>query len=209
MSVQLISHEKEVQTMCKKKLYVISASIVTLVFLVMFFPAMGTAADQSPPVPTPPILNKIPPAWSQILQCDTTACPRFELVMEGAAVLDHETGLVWQRTVEAAPTWTWAGAINQCNYANTGDRWGWHLPTVEQLETLNTRRPGGVAPKLPEGHPFIGVSADPQVYYWTATTYTGAPESAYRLSFGAAGLPNRLLGDYKWQEHLIWCVRGG
>ncbi len=194
--------------MCKKELYVISAAIVTLIFLAMFFPVMATAADQSPP--TPPILNNIPPAWSQTLQCDTTACPRFELVMGGVAVLDHETGLVWQRTVAAAPTWTWAGAVNQCNYANTGDRWGWHLPTVEQLLTLNTRRPGGdVAPKLPEGHPFIGVSPDPQVFYWTASTYTGAPYSAYRFSFGAAGVIDRLLGDYKWQEHLIWCVRGG
>jgi hypothetical protein len=208
INVENISHEKEAQTMCKKELYVIGAAIVTAVFVVMFFPVMGNAQNL-PPVPTPPILNNIPPAWSQTLQCDATACPRFELVMGGAAVLDHETGLVWQRTVDSNTTWTWAGAINQCNYVNTGDRWGWHLPTVEQLMTLNTRRPQGVAPKLPEGHPFIGVSDDLQVFYWTATTYTGAPWSAWRLSFGSAGIGARLLGDFKEQMHPIWCVRGG
>ncbi len=195
--------------MCKKELYAISAAIVTLVFLVMLFPVMGTAADNSF-VPTPPILNNIPPAWSQTLQCDTTeTCPRFELVMGGVAVLDHETGLVWQRTVNSDTGYTWAGAINACSLITTGGRPGWHLPTVEQLMTLNTRIPVGVAPKLPEGNPFIGVSTDPFVYYWTTTTYTGASWAAWRLSFGREGLPNRLLGDYKSNEHQIWCVRGG
>lgn len=192
--------------MCKKKLTILSTAIMMAILAGVFFPIPGIAADPSPPVPTPPILNHIPPAWSRTLQCDTTACPRFELVMGGEAVLDHETGLVWQREVNNA-LWTWAGGINQCNYVNTGDRWGWHLPTVEQLLTLAARRPQGVTPKLPEGHPFMNVSIDTP--YWTATTYTGAPWSAWELSFGPGPISTRLGGAYKDALRPIWCVRGG
>ncbi len=129
--------------------------------------------------------------------------------MGGAAVLDHETGLVWQRTVDSDTEYNWAAALAECNYVSTGERWGWHLPTVEQIMTLNTRRPGGVAPKLPEGHPFIGVSPDLQVFYWTASTYTGAPGFVWVLSFGSGGITIRLGGEGKEQMHPIWCVRGG
>ncbi len=204
--------------MCRKELFVIGAAIVIVTAVMMFFPVTGTADSTGPP--TPPILNEvlnkldniqgqldnIPPAWSQKLQCDATACPRFDLVMDGTAVLDHETGLVWQKVVNNA-LWTWAGAINQCNYINTGERWGWHLPTVEQLESLIARRPAGVAPKLPEGHPFIDVLID--THYWTATTYTGLPGEAYVLSFGAGPILDRLQGLDKGALRPGWCVRGG
>ncbi len=201
--------------MCKKELYFMSAAIVSLVFLAMLFPMMGTAADQSF-VPTPPILNNIPPDWSQTLQCDATACPRFELVMQGQAVLDHETGLVWQRK-PGDNQFTWVAAINECTYAGVpaadfpGEigltRYGWHLPTMEQLLTIQYRRPGGVAPKLPEGNPFLNVSIDTP--YWTSTTYPGAPGVAWQLSFGPGAFRTRLTGADKTESRLIWCVRGG
>ena len=214
----VISNEKEVQAMCRKELFVVGAAIVMVMAMAMFFPVTGAAGSPDPP--SPPILNEvlnkldniqgqldnIPPAWSQTLQCDATACPRFELVMDGAAVLDHETGLVWQRVVNNAP-WTWSGAINQCKYVNTGQRWGWHLPTVEQLESLIARRGVGVVPKLPEGHPFIDVLIDGS-YYWTATSYIH-PGEAYVLSFGEGSILDRLQGRNKEELRPGWCVRGG
>ncbi len=206
----VISNGKKVQTMCKKELFVVSAAIVMAMAMVMFFPATGNAGSPDPP--SPPILNEvlnklenIPPAWSQTLQCDLTACPRFELVMGEAAVLDHETGLVWQRTVNLA-TWTWAEAINKCVTQPTGDRWGWHLPTIEQLESLMVHRDPGEAPKLPVGHPFINVSIDGP--YWTATTYTGTPSSAWTLSFGEGPPMSRIQGAPKGDKKYMWCVRG-
>ncbi len=192
--------------MFKKDLYTISAAMVTLVFLVMFFPVMGTAADQSF-VPTPPILNNIPPAWSQTLQCDTEACPRFELVMGGVAVLDHETGLVWERYVDGSLR-TWAGAINQCNYQMTGLRGGWHLPTVEQLMSLRQGHQG-IVPKLPLGHPFSNFPFDAP--YWTATTVTGVPSDAWQVNFGSVAPPNAQVEAVKDtpESGYMWCVRGG
>ena len=203
--------------MYRKELCVLGVAIVMVTAVVMFFPVTGTADSTGPP--TPPILNEvlnkldniqgqldnIPPAWSQTLQCDATACPRFELVMNGAAVLDHETGLVWQRTVNLS-SWPWADAINKCVTQPTGDRWGWHLPTIEQLESLMVHRTPGVAPKLPEGHPFINVSIDGP--YWTATTYTGTPSSAWVLSFGEGPPMSRVVEADKGELRHMWCVRG-
>jgi len=206
----VISNEKEVQAMCRKELFFVGAAIVMVMAMAMFFPVTVTAGSLGPP--SPPILNEglnkldnIPPAWSQTLQCDLTACPRFELVMGEAAVLDHETGLVWQRTVNLS-SWPWADAINKCVTQPTGDRWGWHLPTIEQLESLMVHRTPGVAPKLPEGHPFINVSID--VGYWTATTYTGIPSSAWTLSFGEGPPMSRIGGADKGELRHMWCVRG-
>lgn len=58
------------------------------------------------------------------------------LVMDDHAALNKETGLVWERSPEAAPHASWVGAIEVAN------RKGWHLPMVEQLASLvNTKGP--------------------------------------------------------------------
>jgi hypothetical protein len=189
--------------MCKKELYVISAAIVTLVFVVMFFPVMGNAQNL-PPVPTPPILKNIPPAWSQTLQCDATACPRFELVMDGAAVLDHETGLVWQRYVNEGTTVTfsWYDAFYICANLDLGGRKGWHLPSIEQLASLVDKSVDGW--KLPAGSPFVLVQTG-LGGFWSATSYAVDSTSALIMGFGR--------GDVAIQNknflRPVWCVRGG
>ncbi len=46
------------------------------------------------------------PSWDQTLACATTSnCPRFILVMGGVAVLDRETGLVWERSPGSGTVW--------------------------------------------------------------------------------------------------------
>lgn len=53
-------------------------------------------------------LDQIPPTWSQIL----SASERFELVMGGPAMLDKETGLVW----EQSPDTTTRGLTSACSH---------------------------------------------------------------------------------------------
>jgi hypothetical protein len=79
------------------------------------------------------------PSWDQKLQCDTQAtCPRFIVLTnwDSNAVLDRETGLVWQRS-PVQGTANWNNAHFQCNYVTTtGNRMGWRLPTIQELTSL-------------------------------------------------------------------------
>ncbi len=149
-------------------------------------------------------LNDIPPAWSRTLQCDTTVCPRFELVMGGAAVLDHETGLVWEQSPSTSDR-TWEDAQIWCNTSTIGGRLGWRLPTIQELASLVDPTQ---SPPLPSGHPFSNVrtSVDSS-YYWSATTYSGNPYTnmAWVVSF----FFGTVIYDTKTSLDHAWCVRGG
>ncbi len=189
--------------MCKKESYVLSAAIVVALVTMLFFPMMGTAGSLNPtdpPAPTMKTLDQIPPTWSQKLQCDTTAtCPRFEAVLDGAGVLDKETGLVWEKS--PANLWnSWVDDVDKCAQLEVDGRKGWHLPTIEQLASLADTSVSGL-PKLPAGHPFTGVLPD---YYWSATSCV----------YGGAWWVNFVNGSvgysyYKTGEAYVWCVRGG
>ncbi len=161
----------------------------------------NTAFAASPGRVSTTTLNDIPPVWSKTLQCDTTACPRFELVMGGAAVLDHETGLVWEQS-PSSTTYAWTNAFLVCQDENIGNRLGWRLPTVDELASLVDPTVAAPGPTLPSGHPFGNV----QQIYWTATSWP-APiaDTAWAVSFsvGHAG------GNGKANTFNVWCVRGG
>lgn len=135
-------------------------------------------------------------AWSQTLN----AAQRFVLVLGGAAVLDNETCLVWQRSPEGLETWE--HAATECYAAETGGRLGWRLPTVEQLTSLID--PAQSDPALPVGHPFLNVSIEPFGFYWTATTVAGSGDLAWFAQF-ATGFPGQ---TFKAAHNLVWCVRG-
>ena len=52
------------------------------------------------------------------------------------AVLDRETGLVWELNTDVNVTHTWDGAVMHCYGATIGGRKGWRLPTISELMTL-------------------------------------------------------------------------
>src|SRR5437660_5376822 len=88
------------------------------------------------------------PSWDQTLACATTAtCPRFIVLSNfaSAAVLDRETGLVWERSpgdtnndgiVNNSDALDWVDARIHCADKSVGGRKGWRLPSVTELASL-------------------------------------------------------------------------
>lgn len=147
-------------------------------------------------------LNDSLPAWSEILPCDTTTCPRFESVFGGAAVLDHETGIVWEQSPSPVRV-SWYEAAYYCAQLVVGGRSGWHLPTIEQLSSLTDQTVNG-APKLPTGHPFT-VEQNPAA--WSGTTYENNQNLA--TAWGVEFFDGNPLPAVKsLQIRSAWCVRG-
>jgi|RhiMetdeSRZDD1v2_1073273.scaffolds.fasta_scaffold443431_1 Protein of unknown function (DUF1566). len=137
-----------------------------------------------------------PPAWSPTLAANV----RFVILsnFNSDAVLDRETGLVWARqslsrtlgpSIEIS-----RNNVNQfCRLLTVGNRKGWRLPTVAELQSLvdrsrifmNAPRP----PAPPAGHPFVlsPTASNPSGLYWTAEAYqdfAGLSRRAVDLTIG-------------------------
>lgn len=168
----------------------------------------GSLEPPGPPSSTMVSLDSIPSSWHQNL-----SILRFEVVLNNEAVLDHETGLVWQRLV-AQDIVPWADAVDQCHAAPIGDRFGWRLPSVEELSTLVDLNQAD--PALPPLHPFIAEGAGGEggtfATYWTSTTVANDTANAWTVSFAGNGFlgtdqhkqPDLMNLDF----HAVWCVRG-
>ena len=146
--------------------------------------------------------------------CDSD---RFTCIFNDTAVLDGDTGIVWQRQVVnisdgGDPGVPWTSAKSACITTFTSAKGGWRLPSIHELLSLQT--PGVVGfPNLPPGHPFTGVPitvADgefPQIDFWSATRDSnGSALGVWVGNFGGVGGGG--LTDPEF-ENFVWCVRGG
>jgi hypothetical protein len=146
-----------------------------------------------------------PPAWSQTLAPNV----RFVILsnFQSSAVLDRETGLVWARQTVAEG----GGFIadDMCRDMSLGNRVGWRLPAVAELQSLiDTSVPHSVSqPRLPAGHPFVLSPTNFSFRYWASElhTYDGEIYRSYVfLGSGRSGIhPNNVLDRYG-----VLCVRG-
>ena len=141
------------------------------------------------------------PSWDQKMPAST----RFIVLSDwgNAAVLDKETGLVWER--QLSPQFSsWFAAIFRCNKLVLANRMGWRLPTIHELTSL-VDPSVLVVPKLPAGHPFTNVQTGSS--YWTATTYAALTTNlnAWYLNFKSGNADN----NHKSTAYYSWCVRGG
>lgn len=62
-------------------------------------------------------------------------------MLDGAAVLDKETGLVWDKSPDTT-TRTWLSATSHCYRRELGCRKGWHLPIedggIKQIKGIDS-----------------------------------------------------------------------
>lgn len=163
------------------------------------------AGPLDPPGPvgsTMKTIGDLVPSWHQTLS-SSGGCTsqRFSCVMGGAAVLDNETGLVWEKTPSNTAGENWFAAQASCTSASTGSRLGWRLPAVEELQTL---RDLSTVDGLPSGHPFSGVSGG----FWSTSSGANDERNAQSLTFPAEfGPPQTAPKEFAVAG--AWCVRGG
>jgi len=151
------------------------------------------------------------PSWDQTLPANT----RFIVLsnFNNEAVLDRETGLVWERSPGPAnqvvgPAWELES--DHCLHQTTGNRAGWRLPTINELASLFDPSATSL-PGLPAGHPFTGFSQFGN--FFPSSTVSVSKDTSHRgISFKIFPSFSIDFGDSFFDTAAgasPWCVRGG
>jgi hypothetical protein len=143
-------------------------------------------------------VNDVVQAWSVTLPPSR----RFTVVMNGQGVLDHETGLVWQRTPgNGTVETTYPFSLRECAVVADGGRRGWRVPTLSEMQSLMdlTR----TDPSLPPGHPFVTPTAPRR--FWTQTLNLADTSTNWVADF----TDHNFFGYPHDGSVRVWCVRGG
>ena len=185
---------------------ILGLAAVTAVTVVAGLVWAGDLEPNAAPGPTFKTLDEIPGTWSRILPADdgeADGCnsSRFDCVMGGDAVLDKETGLVWERNPNQGEN-GFITAIRLCLQTSTGARRGWRLPSVTELATLLDPNNTNGDPDLPLGHPFTNVRYR---FYWSATGDASFANYSWSVDFETGDI-----FSYREASNIfgIWCVRG-
>jgi hypothetical protein len=134
------------------------------------------------------------------------------------AILDRETGLVWARMVapnRVAPSelaMTWRDADRACRELVVGNRGGWRLPTIQELQSLvDGTVPVSDLPRLPAGHPFalsLGSQSASDLTLWTSDIFFEADDPDEATS-GLVSLRSGGYGaNFQSARFRALCVRG-
>ena len=167
---------------------------LTLAFINATAANAGSLTPPGKPDSTMRSLEQVKPTWDKIIP----TAQRFVDALDGTAVLDKETGLVWAKTPDST-TRSLQQAMDYCTTLYLGGRLGWRLPTVEELGSLIDRSNTGNI-KLPVGHPFLNVQSGT---YWTSSSYTGNAGYAWAVKVFDGYLINYNGSLY------VWPVRSG
>ena len=137
--------------------------------------------------------------WDQALP----AAQRFVILMafNSDAVLDKETGLVWERSPQTTAVSSSNVRLTCANKA-VGGRKGWRLPSLPELASLVDPSVASPGPTLSSGHPFQNVQS---ANYWSTSAHAENPALMWGVGFGNGGV----LGLSKAFDQRAWCVRGG
>ena len=137
-------------------------------------------------------------SWSRALP----AADRFVVLEDfnNEAVLDRNTGLVWQRTPDNLGRRIFSASY-YCLDANIGGQKGWRLPNITELTSL-VDPSVTTEPTLPAGSPF---EFNRHVFFWSGTMREGFTDLAWSVNFRLG-----LVDDAEFDLSLsTLCVRGG
>jgi len=167
-------------------------------------------ATNPPPNPFKQILNKLDQILAAItggggggnhtLRWDTNnpSASRFTTAFPGA-VLDKNTGLVWEQAPDTTNYYYGDDATSFCVNKTVGNTRGWRLPSVAELASVID--PTLPPPFVPAGV-FTGVQ---QFFHWSASAVARLPGFAWFVAFdtGVVGIGNK-----SGTQAFAWCVRG-
>lgn len=137
--------------------------------------------------------------WDQALP----AAQRFVILtaFNSDAVLDKETGLVWERSPQTAAVSS-SNVRLSCANKTVGGRKGWRLPSLPELASLVDPAVASPGPTLSPGHPFLNVQS---TNYWSTSAHAENPA----LMWGVGLNNGTVLSLSKAFDQRAWCVRGG
>jgi hypothetical protein len=179
-----------------RRSYRIGLAVVTLA--VFAHPATAQIVATGPYYATP--------SWDQTFPGST----RFVVLanFNNEAVLDRETGLVWERS----PTLgflAWTASSQHCLDQQTGTRGGWRLPTINELASLFDPS-ATAAPALPSGHPFAGFPENGQTVFPSSTPSDPQDPLLHRsVSYIVSGGFDLMTVFNATLANAILCVRSG
>ena len=124
---------------------------------------------------------------------------RFVKTLEGAAIQDNNTGLVWEQEPDRFHG-TWTEAAAHCKEKSIAGQAGWRIPNVKELSSLVDLSQHDAA--LPVGHPFSNIKS---AVYWSGTPSEKDDMVAWHVSF----FTGEAVTDQKSQTRRVWCVRDG
>jgi hypothetical protein len=182
-------------------MYVLGLCVIVGGLLSSWF-GENTAAIAAPASnPGPPVtdLSGVTPNWDKNLP----SASRFTVLaaFNNQAVRDNNTGLVWEQAPVAAATANWFGAHIICATKDVAGTRGWRLPSVAELASVTD--PSLPAPFVPNT---VFTGALP-VVYWSASSVTDFPTSAWFVDLSATSTPFVHMTNKSDINH-VWCVRG-
>lgn len=123
---------------------------------------------------------------------------RFTLVLNGEAVNDSASGLLWEREPDYIFD-VWDRSIARCATKTVGGTQGWRAPSIDEIKTLVDLDQQD--PSLPAGHPFRNIKSG---IYWTSTPHPKDEIVAWQQSF----FSGQAVTDQKSGTRRLWCVLG-
>ena len=123
---------------------------------------------------------------------------RFILILNGDAVKDTASGLIWEREPDYLFD-VWDRSLTRCATKTVGGEQGWRAPSIDEIKTLVDADQHD--PSLPADHPFRNIKSG---IYWTSSAHPTDDIVAWQMSF----FSGEAVTDQKSGMRRLWCVLG-